>query len=231
MHAQTRRSRRLRLYSGRLASGRPNSRHRQSPLVDRPASRGDRRIQPSQERAPGFTLIELVTTLSVALVLLTIAVPNFSTMINNNTLSAQSNDLVQTLALARSEALTRKATVVLCKSNDELSCSVLDSAKWEQGWIMFVDTNGNRSRQNAELLMRTWPGLAGSNSLRSDSAFTNYIAFLPDGRSIGSGNTVPPVEGEFRLCDERGKKHARVIEITPIGRAKVKEKAGADQCP
>jgi len=174
----------------------------------------------SGQRIAGFTLIELVTTLSVALVLLTIAVPSFSTMLNNNTLAAQSNALVQTLALARSEAITRKATVAVCKSNNERYCSTLDQTQWEHGWLAFVDSNANGSRQDAELVLRTSTGLDNSNTLRPDSVFANYVAFLPDGRGIGSGNNSPPTEGVFLLCDDRGLNDARLIEITLIGRAK-----------
>jgi len=179
----------------------------------------------------GFTLIELLSTVSIALILLTIGVPSFSMMIKSNTLSVQANELAMTLALARSEARTRKRTVVVCKSIDQKSCSTLDTVNWEDGWIAFVDENNNRSRADTELLLRASPSLSGSNTLRADAVFSNYIAFISDGRGIGNGDTTPPTNGDFRICDDRGADYARVVEISPIGRAKVDPALGAPLCP
>ncbi|MGB5832839.1 MAG: GspH/FimT family pseudopilin [Thiohalocapsa sp.] len=179
----------------------------------------------------GFTLVELIAVVSIALVLLTIAAPNFSMMINNNRLTGQTNDLMATLALARSQASTRKVAIVVCKTSNQSTCNTDNAVHWEDGWIVFVDANRDGSRQNVELLLGSSPALIGSNTVRTDTAFTNYIAFLPDGRSIGSGSTTPPTEGEFRFCDERGAALARVIEVSPVGRAKVADVAGATECP
>ena len=179
----------------------------------------------------GFTLIELMTTVGIAMILLTIAAPNFSTMISNNTLTAQANDLFANLALARSQAKSRKQMVTVCKSNDADACSTLDTVNWEDGWVMFVDENQNGTRQDAELILRTSEGLTNATTLRADVDFSNYIAFRSDGRSIGSGSSTPPTEGDFRLCDARGAEHARVVAISPIGRAKVPPLPPADKDP
>ncbi|OYX27849.1 MAG: hypothetical protein B7Z03_12970, partial [Hydrogenophilales bacterium 32-62-9] len=40
----------------------------------------------------GFTLIELMVTLSVAAILVSIAVPNFQTFVMNNRMASQAND-------------------------------------------------------------------------------------------------------------------------------------------
>jgi type IV fimbrial biogenesis protein FimT len=53
----------------------------------------------------GFTLTELLVTLSVASILLTVAVPNYRTFVQNNLQSTQSNNFYSTLALAKSEAI------------------------------------------------------------------------------------------------------------------------------
>jgi type IV fimbrial biogenesis protein FimT len=57
----------------------------------------------------GFTLVELVITVAVASVLLAMAVPSFNQMIISSRLTAQSNDMLAAINLARSEAIKRNA--------------------------------------------------------------------------------------------------------------------------
>ena len=165
------------------------------------------------------------------MILMTIAAPNFSTIINNNTLTVQANDLTANLSLARSQAKVRKERVVVCKSNDGEDCSTLEGVNWEDGWLMFVDDDASGTHQSGELILRASTGLPNTNTLRADTVFRNYIAFLPDGRSIGSGSVTPPTEGDFRLCDARGVKHARVIAVSPVGRANVPPPPRGDEDP
>ena len=64
----------------------------------------------------GFTLVELIVTMAIAAIILTQAVPSFSTMISNNRLTTQTNDLVADINLARSEAIKRGLRVILCRT-------------------------------------------------------------------------------------------------------------------
>src|SRR5690606_38709833 len=57
------------------------------------------------KRAAGFTLLELMTTLIVISVLLTVAVPGFFDTIRTNRAAANANELVTALSIARSEAI------------------------------------------------------------------------------------------------------------------------------
>ena len=67
---------------------------------------------PGQTRAGqirGFTLLDLIITLTVATILLSLAVPNFSAAIQNNRMTTQVNELNTALSLGRSEAAGQKA--------------------------------------------------------------------------------------------------------------------------
>ena len=66
----------------------------------------------------GFTLVELMVTLGVLAILVTLATPSFTSVINSNRLSSQANELVADIQLARSEALRRNRTVRLCRSTN-----------------------------------------------------------------------------------------------------------------
>lgn len=71
-------------------------------------------------RVRGFTLMELVITLIVAGILLTIAIPNFNQLINSHRLLTVANDLVDELNVARLQAIKLNSYTQLC-SNDQTS--------------------------------------------------------------------------------------------------------------
>lgn len=177
----------------------------------------------------GFTLIELMATIAISVILITIGIPGFSTLIGNQVLSAEAREFSMSLALARSQAITRKERIVLCKSTNQRFCSTSDTVHWEDGWILFVDEEPYGQRQTGERILRHRAGLDGSVTLRASAEYTNYIAF--DGRSLGSGAPEPQPAGRYRVCDARGAAQARVIEISPIGRARVSPAPGAAVCP
>lgn len=70
---------------------------------------------------PGFTLVELVTTVAIAAILTTIAIPNFFDLVLANKLSAASNDLILAIGTARMEAIKRNTTISVCSDS---SCAV-----------------------------------------------------------------------------------------------------------
>jgi type IV fimbrial biogenesis protein FimT len=65
----------------------------------------------------GFTLIELMLTLTVAAVLMMIAAPSFREFLQNSRMSAQVNLFISDLNISRSEAVKRRTRVTMCKSS------------------------------------------------------------------------------------------------------------------
>ncbi len=84
--------------------------------------------------ARGFTLIELMVTVTVIAILALIAAPSFNEAILSNKLAGYSNNFVASAQLARSEAIKRNTPVVLCRSADGQTCAT--SGTWQQGWIV-----------------------------------------------------------------------------------------------
>src|SRR6516162_378578 len=86
-------------------------------------------------RASGITLIELLVTMTVVVILLSIGVPSFRYVTNANRIAGEVNGLLGDLQFARAEAVKEGQTVTVCRSLTGKSCQ--DLISWEKGWIVF----------------------------------------------------------------------------------------------
>lgn len=181
----------------------------------------------------GFTLIELLVTVAVLAILLTTAVPSFVEFVRSNRVTAQTNFFTTALALARSEAVKRNISVIVCKRN--LAGTGCDnSANWEDGWIVFADTDGGSDFDAGEPIIRVFESLAAGYTLRNAvSAYDNFVRYTPRGDATGSSvaaynNTVNAEV--FRLCsDSATASKGRRVNIVPSGR--VTMVLGTSTCP
>jgi prepilin-type N-terminal cleavage/methylation domain-containing protein len=79
----------------------------------------------------GFTIIELMTVMIIAAILLTIAAPAFNDMLERRRLEGQANELVVDLAYAKSEAVQRNSNVMLRTHPTTTGCYTI--AAWTTG--------------------------------------------------------------------------------------------------
>jgi type IV fimbrial biogenesis protein FimT len=139
----------------------------------------------------GFTLIELMITIAVASVLLAIAVPSFNQMIISGRLTAQSNEMVGAISLARSEAIKRNASVTLCRSTDATACATA-AGTWGT-WII---------RTGAGTVVRQGAVNNFGGTLLMRSTLTNdQVVFGPDGLARTGGGTV--ADHTITVCSRR----------------------------
>jgi len=174
----------------------------------------------------GFTLTELVVALAVGAILLALAIPPFSIMMKNNRMASTTNAMVAAVNLTRSEAIRRNARVTMCKSADGSDCTT-DNA-WDQGWIIFVDVNGNAIRDEGEELLRTHDALGRGITVSGSSDMANYLSYSPSGRSVRTNGAF--LAGTLALCDDRGDDYARLLVLNRVGRLKLKP-GEEDACP
>ncbi len=160
----------------------------------------------------GFTLVELMVTLAVAAVLLTVGVPETINFLMTNRLATQSNDILVSVSLARSEALKRASNVVVCSSSNGTSCS--GSNDWENGWLAFADTDGDNTLDGGEPILTVMQAFSPGTKVEVGSPAINRFAFL------GNGLPNPVAGGNILICDSRASTADR------IGKRQIQVNAG-----
>ncbi|MBE9541954.1 MAG: GspH/FimT family pseudopilin, partial [Proteobacteria bacterium] len=71
----------------------------------------------------GYTLIELLITLSVISIFSLNVFPNLSALLAQERSTTLTNNLALSLAYARSEAITKNTTIITCQSNNGSECN------------------------------------------------------------------------------------------------------------
>jgi len=194
----------------------------------------------------GFTLIELMIALGLAAIVLTLGVPSFRAMTQENRMVTQLNDLTADLSLARSEAIKRGASVTVCRrdvnddgaddvaaNGDQCAATAAGTVPWNSGWIAFLDVNRNSRLDNDadedsddEIVLRVGSPVTDGSTL----VFArDRIRFDPRGFATGFAGT-------FIYCDSRGDGDARGRVLSNTGRLRAVDPAAlqvitADPCP
>jgi len=175
----------------------------------------------------GTTFIELLVTLSIAAILMTLAVPAFDSMLQTNRFATLSNSFLVHLHLARSEATKRNARVALCKSADGATCST--SNDWSQGWIVFHDVNNNAQVNTDEDVLHVHEAIPNSQILRGNTPVANYVSYA----SMGGARMISGAfqAGTLTLCRPSASSgEARNIVISATGRPRI-ETVNVATCP
>jgi type IV fimbrial biogenesis protein FimT len=170
-------------------------------------STSHRRLRPAALTI-GFTLLDALLGMSIAVIVFGIALPNYRDAVAQVHASAARTAMTMSLFGAMRDATVNGQEAVMCPSSDEIGC--LDGTDWSQGWIVFIDLNGDRSRSPNETLTGRQPELSGDVRLHSTQGRPR-IVFQPNGSNAGSNAT-------FTLCDRRGPKEAVRLVLSNSGR-------------
>lgn len=155
----------------------------------------------------GFTLVELLITVTIAIVLLMIAVPSFKSLTLSNKLTTAANDMVNAISVARMEAVKRNASTQLCSnsasanSSDDLggACGTEVGAVWAM------------SGTNPSQILNAPAGIALPVQLSKD---VTALRFSAQGLARKVGTTAPYDNVVVDICtDQMSKDNHRVITM------------------
>lgn len=169
-------------------------------------------VAKSAVRQHGLTLVELVVTLAIVLVVLGIGIPAWANLVQSNAITDARNQMQGTLMHARMRAVQLNRHVTVCPSRDGKSCKP-DHTAWHEGYISYVDVNGNRQRDAGEELIRvTKPTLSGIKI--HSSVGRKSIRFGSGGNAWGSNLSL-------RFCSNSNPKNNKALLVYGTGRARL----------
>lgn len=162
----------------------------------------------------GHTLTEMMAVLAIVVVMAAIALPNLQRMLLWYQVRGTANELFAAIDLTRSQAIARNSRVMMMPADPQ-------GADWRQGWVVFVDKNGNRSLDPADELIfqqgSVRPGIAIRSAFSSAPA-PFYIAYNGAGRSCSAGNSTAARWGTVSVLAGSNTRH---IKINMLGRVRM----------
>ena len=157
----------------------------------------------------GFTLYELLMTLGLAAILLSIGIPSFSGMLARSRQALEINALFHAVHLARKESIMRRKVVSLCPSLDNATCS--PGTDWSSGWILFENADRDSPPQvdSGEIVLRSHRVSENIRIQSNRSGFTLRATFLR------------ATNGTLVVCDAHNRIRPKGLIVSYTGRPRV----------
>lgn len=146
--------------------------------------------------AAGFTLLEALVVMALLGLLLSLAAPSMMALRRQHQLQAQAEGLLDSLMLARSEALRRQWRVTVCARASDSMCD--PQGRWQQGWLVFEDVNANVRRDPEEPVLEVHAPVAATLNLTVSSTAPAYFSYSAQGRSTTPNGAF--MAGTWSFC-------------------------------
>ena len=163
----------------------------------------------SRQQAGGYSLYELIVTIGVVALVMSLGVPSFGRMLADHRLKAEVDALFHAVHLARKESVVRRRAITLCPSRDGLNCE--PGFDWSHGWIMFVnlDRDAPAARDPDEPVLQRFSG-------------TLHNLVSANRRSFSFRTTeLRATNGTLIFCDKARRAAARALVVSYTGRPRV----------
>lgn len=175
-------------------------------------------------RKLGFSLLEVLVVMALLAVLLSLAVPDLLGVRQRHQMQSRAEHLQSSLMWARSEALRRQQRVTVCVRQANLAHGAGDgcdlAGTWDQGWVVFVDNNGNALRDGSETVLMLEPALADFMSLKGNATVDRYVSYGPEGRSQSKSGAFQA--GTLTLC-ATGQGDVWRVVINAVGKPRLEK--------
>ncbi len=165
-------------------------------------------------RVRGFTLIEMIFTVVILAILLSLAAPSFSDLVRDQRVKTAIGDVHATLIYARSEAIKRNANVNII---------IASGTDWAAGWSVQLPTT-SPDCPTLPCILKTQDALSGINITGTVSPVT----FRGDGRLTAAASVSFDVRSS-----ESASTTARCVRLDLSGRPNIKvdtDKNSANGC-
>ena len=109
----------------------------------------------------GLTLLEMLVAVAILAIILTTVAPSIQSILIKNRITSDLNNLSAVVQRARFSAVDEQTTVLLCPTENYTSCA----SSWRNAKMVFIDANGNGSRDSNEPLIVAGDPLNKANSI------------------------------------------------------------------
>ncbi|WP_111976749.1 GspH/FimT family pseudopilin [Algibacillus agarilyticus] len=166
-------------------------------------------------RSLGFSLIELMVTLAIMGIAITLALPSLSATFTQSSVNSGTRALSKDLIYARGMAISNQLPVVVC----HLSGTTCSDDNWKEGYTIFLDNNGDGEYDSAT-----------ESKLRINEDFTYGTLSISNGANEVVFNAAGQVNTSviFTYCPNIEKTYARGVVINQMGRAKMTQDYDGD---
>lgn len=166
-------------------------------------------MRQSTRKQKGVTLLEMMITVAILAIVLTVVAPNVQGILIKNRAVASMNELSTVIQYARNSAIDEQARAVFCPSADFNKCT----SNWRNPKIVFIDLDSDGERGANEPLLVATETLNTTMTLSSTTDLINF-----DESGAASVQTV------IKLCHSSNQaQYARLLEVSPQGRVKLSQ--------
>lgn len=187
----------------------------------------------------GFTLVEMMITIVVAVVLVGIAMPNFRSFMRRNNVTAQTNNLLADIQYARSEAVTQRRLVSVCALAPApaggVGCVAGGSSNFDNGWLIYTSSTANSDYSAADTsaqILRTTDA-PRTVSVRANTATVltiNARGSLADGADRTYTVCSKPTQGQADAGDNTSAIPGKQVLVASSGRTTTATLAATGTC-
>lgn len=181
-------------------------------------------------RQAGFTLVELLTVVTIVAILMAVGVPSYRYVTTDNRMSTEANQLLGDLQYARSEAVREGQTVTTCvaqsTSATSPSCAAAGTTTWQNGWIVFGDVNNDQTIDSGDPVLRIQRPFAGGDTFGANNNM-NAVSF----NRSGFVNQLGAAQVTVTLKDSTANSaYTRCLYLTQSGMLAVQTHAQNSSC-